>query len=79
MDSSSSHSTRSFVKSDCFLRSKSKKGEEEFCSKGMALEKGARCHFSRKLFISIAQSKVLKEIRSRKQSTIVRALRAGRA
>jgi hypothetical protein len=52
------------------LHSKSKKVEEVFCGGGLALEKGGGGHVGQKSLILIAQSKVLKEICSGKQSTI---------
>jgi len=51
--------------------------EEASRGRGLALDKGPGGQAGRKSFISLAQSKSLKEIRSARQSTIVRALREG--
>lgn len=43
------------------------------------MDKGARAQVGRKSLISLAQMQVVKEIRSGKQQTIVRALREGKS
>jgi hypothetical protein len=70
-------SYKSSIKSNYLLHSKVKKGKEEFCAKGLALDNVLGGHAGRESMIYLAQIQSIKEIRSVKKTTIVQALRAG--
>jgi hypothetical protein len=61
------------------LHSRVKKGSEDVYSGVLDMENISVGHAGRNSLISLAQIQVMKEIRFGKKSTIVRALRAGKA